>query len=89
MPLKNEEEAYENFFEMSRNNDDTTRNLLDFAYLKKNYRLIATDLSKQIKLKDPSKLVLLVNLKAKSAEQQCFSSLKVQKKLLLNFCKIL
>ena len=32
---------------MSNNNDYTTGNLLDFAYLKKNYRLIATDSSKQ------------------------------------------
>ena len=36
-----------------RNNDYTTGNLLDFAYLKENYRLIATDLNKQPRLKDP------------------------------------
>ena len=34
------------------NNDYTTGNLLDFAYYKENYRLIAIDLSKQNKLKD-------------------------------------
>ena len=38
--------------DMSNNNDDTTGNLLDFAYYKENYRLIAIDLSKQTKLKD-------------------------------------
>ena len=41
---------------MSNNNDYTTGNLLDFAYLKKKkkkYKLIAIDLSKQTKLKDP------------------------------------
>ena len=38
---------------MSRNNDYTTGNFLDFAYFKENYRLIAIDLSKQTKLKDP------------------------------------
>ena len=37
---------------MCNNNDYTTGNLLDFAYFKENYRLIATDLSKQTKLKD-------------------------------------
>ena len=37
---------------MSNNNDYTTGNLLDFAYFKKHYKLIATDLSKQTKLKD-------------------------------------
>ena len=36
---------------MSNNNDYLTGNLLDFGYFKKNYRLIAIDLSKQTKLK--------------------------------------
>ena len=35
LPVKNEEEAYEKIIEMSRNNDHTTGNLLDFFYLKK------------------------------------------------------
>ena len=38
---------------MSRNNDYTTGNLLDFAYFKENYRLILIDLSNQTKLKNP------------------------------------
>ena len=38
---------------MSNNNDYTTVNLLDFGYFLNNYSLIATDLSKQTKLKDP------------------------------------
>ena len=37
---------------MSNNSDYTTGNLLDYAYYKKHYRLIAIDLSKQTKLKD-------------------------------------
>ena len=49
-PVKNEEEAYE---EIIDNNDYTTGNLLDLAYYKKHYKLIAIDLSKQTKLKDP------------------------------------
>ena len=36
---------------MSNNNDYAPGNLLDFAYYKKNYNLIAIDLSKQTKLK--------------------------------------
>ena len=52
LPVKNEEEAYEKIIEMSNNNDYTTGNLLDFAYFKENYKLIAIDLSKQTKLKD-------------------------------------
>ena len=35
------------------NNDHTTGNLLDFAYYKENYWLIAIDLSKQTIIKDP------------------------------------
>ena len=38
---------------MSDNNDYTTANLLDFSYFKENYKLIAINLSKQTKLKDP------------------------------------
>ena len=53
MPVKNEEEAYEKIIDMSNNNDYTTGNLLDFAYYKDNYKLIAIDLSKQTKIKDP------------------------------------
>ena len=56
MPLKNEEEAYEKIIDMSNNNDYTTGNLLDFAYFFKKYKLIALDLSKQIKLKDPQQI---------------------------------
>ena len=56
LPVKNEEEAYEKIIEMSNNNDYTTGNLLDFAYFKKHYKLIAIDLSKQTKLKDPQQI---------------------------------
>ena len=56
LPVKNEEEAYEKNIEISKNNDYATGNLLDFAYFKENYRLIAIDLSKQTKLKDPQQI---------------------------------
>ena len=46
LPVKNEEEAYKKIINMSKNNDYTTGNLLDFAYFKENYKLIATDLIK-------------------------------------------
>ena len=48
---------------MSNNNDyTTTDNLLDFAYFLKNYRLIATDLSKETKLKDPQQISFIGKL---------------------------
>ena len=55
---------------------------------KKNYKLNAIDLSKQTKLKGPKQTSFTGRLLA-ARGQQCFLSLKNQKKLLLNFCKIL
>ena len=51
---------------MSKNNDYTTGNLLDFAYFKENYRLIPVDLSKQTKLKDPQQIIFIGKLKNQS-----------------------
>ena len=54
LPLKNKEEAYEKIIDMSNNNNNNnymTDNLLDFAYYKENYKLIAIDLSKPTKIK--------------------------------------
>ena len=56
MPIKNEEEAYEKIIDMSKNNNYMTGNLSDFVYYKNNYKLIAIDLSKQTKLKDPQQI---------------------------------
>ena len=56
LPVKNEGEAYEKIIYICNNNDYTTGNLFDFAYYKENYRLIAIDLSKQTKLKDPQQI---------------------------------
>ena len=60
LPVKNEEEACEKIMDMSKNNDYITGNLLDFVYLKRNYRLIAIDLSKQTKLKDQQQISFIV-----------------------------
>ena len=38
---------------MSKNNDYTAGNLLDYEYFSKYYKLIAINLSKQIKLENP------------------------------------
>ena len=56
LPIKKEKEAYEEIIEMNKNNDYTTGNLLDVGYFKKNYKLIAIDLSKQTKLKDTQQI---------------------------------
>ena len=48
LPIKTEEEAYEKIIDLSRNNEYTTGNLLDYDYFKKYYKLIAIDLRKQV-----------------------------------------
>ena len=53
IPVKNKEEAYEAIIEMSKNNDYTTGNLLDYEYISKHYKLIAIDLSKHIESENP------------------------------------
>ena len=63
MPVKNEE-AYEKIMSINRNNDYITGNLLD--YFKENYRLIATDLSKQTKLKDPQQINFIGKLEGQN-----------------------
>ena len=52
MPVKNKEEAYENIMSISKNNDYTTGNLLDYECIPKHSKLIAIDLSKQIELEN-------------------------------------
>ena len=87
LPVKNEE-GYEKIIEMSNNNDYTTDTLLDFAYFKKHYKLIAIDLNKHTKLKDPQQINFIGKL-SNYLEQQFSLLLKNQKKLLLFFQKIL
>ena len=55
--IKTEEEAYENIIDISRNNEYTTGNLLDYDYFKKHYKLIAIDLSKQQVLQENEDLI--------------------------------
>ena len=53
VPVKNKEEAYEKIMSISKNNNCTTGNLLDYEYFSKHYKLVAIDLSKQIDLENP------------------------------------
>ena len=90
VPVKNKEEAYEKIMSISKNNDYTTGNLLDYEYFSKHYKLIAIDLSKQIELENPD-LKQQINFVGKLEDDRAtmFLSLKNQKKQLLNFYKIL
>ena len=57
LPIKTEEEAYEKIIDISRNNEYTTGNLLDYDCFKKHYKLIAIDLSKQQVLQENKDLI--------------------------------
>ena len=54
MRVKNKEQSYEKIMSISKNNDYTTGNLLDYEYFSEHYKLIAIDLSKQIELGNPN-----------------------------------
>ena len=81
MPVKNEEEAYEKIID---NNDYTTGNLLDFAYYKKYYKLIAIDLIKQTKLKDPQQINFVGKL-LKNTEATIFFIIERSEKTAFSF----
>ena len=61
LPIKTEEEAYEKIIDISRNNEYTTGNVLDYDYFKKYYKLIAIDLSKQQVLQENEDLIQQIN----------------------------
>ena len=61
LPMKTEEVAYEKIIDISRNNEYTTGNLLDYDYFKKHYKLIAIDLSKQQVLQENEDLIQQIN----------------------------
>ena len=85
LPVKNEEEAYEKIIEMSNNNDYTTGNLLDFAYFKENYKLIAIDLSKQTKLKDPQQISFIGKLENQDHGATMFFTIEKSEGTTFNF----
>ena len=59
--IKTKEEAHEKIIDISRNNEYTTGNLLDYDYFKKYYKLIAIDLSKQQVLQENEDLMQQIN----------------------------
>ena len=49
LPIKTEEEAYEKIIDISRNNEYTIGNLLDYDYFKKYFKLTAIDCNRYYK----------------------------------------
>ena len=75
IPVKN----YEAIIEMSKNNDYTTGHLLDYECLKDHYKLVAIDLSKQIKLENPD-LKQQINFIGRLAENNAIMFFIIEKK---------
>ena len=68
LPIKTEEEAYEKIIDISKNNEYTTGNLLDYDYFIKYYKLIAIDSSKQQVLQENEDLIQQINFIGKLEE---------------------
>ena len=62
LPIKTEEEVYDKILDISKNDEYTTGNLLDYDYFKKYYKLIAIDLSKQQVLQENKELIQQIKL---------------------------
>ena len=78
VPVKNKEEAYKKFFEISKSDYYTTGILLDYEYFSKDYKLIAIDLSKQIELGNPN-LKQKISFIDKLADDQTTTSFIIEK----------
>ena len=83
-PVKHEQEPYEKRIEMSRNDDCTTGNLLDYLYHEKYYKLIGTDLSRQTNSNIPQQINFVVKLEEDDGATMFFIAEK-QQKAILNF----
>ena len=87
LPIKNEE-AYKKIIDMS-NNDYKTGNLLDFAYYKENQKVIAIDLTKQTKIKDPQQINFIGKIKGQDNGVTMFFIIERSEETIFEFYKIL
>ena len=85
LPIKTDE-AYEKIIDISRNNEYTTGNLLDYDYFKKYYKLIAIDLSKQQALQENEDLIQQINFIGRLEEAaNIFIVIEKKEKTISNF----
>ena len=86
LSIKTEEEAYEKIIDISRNNEYTTGNLLDYDYFKKYYKLIAIDLSKQQVLQENEDLIQQINFIGRLTEAaNVFIIIEKKENIILEF----
>ena len=74
-PVKTKQQAHEKLIEMSKNDDYTIENLLDYLHHQKYYKLISIDLLRQTNLNIPQQ----INFTGKIEEDE------KQHKTILNF----
>ena len=85
LPIKNKQEAYERLIKMSRNDDYTRRNLLDFSYRQHYYcKLTGIDLSRQTNTNIPQQINFIGKLEEDDGLTMLLL-LKSSKKNILNF----
>ena len=72
---------------MCNNNDYTTGNLVDFACYKENYKLIAIDLRKQTKIKDPQQINIIGKIEGQNNGVTMFFIIERSEENILNFTK--
>ena len=70
---------------MSNNSNCMTSNLLDFDYYKGNYKLIAFDLSKQTKIKDPQQINFIGKIEEKDNGVTMFFIIEKSKETTFEF----
>ena len=86
LPIKTEEEAYEKIIYISKNNEYTTGNLLEYDYFKKYYKLIAIDLSKQQVLQENEDLIQQINFVGRLEEaSNVFTIIEKKEHTILDF----
>ena len=78
-PVRNKQEAYEKLIEMSKNDDYTTENLLDYLHHQKYYKLIGIDLSRQKNTSIPQQISFTGNLEEDDGAAIFFIAEKQQK----------
>ena len=83
-PVKSKQDAYEKRQEMSRNNDYTTGNLLDYLFHQKYYKLIVIDLLRQTNTSIPQQINFTGKLE-EYYDATIFCITEKQQKTILNF----
>ena len=83
-PVKNKQKVYEKLAKMSRNDNYTTGNLLDYLYHQKYYKLTGTVLSRQTNTSIPQQINFVEKLEEDDGATMIFIAEK-QQKIILNF----